>query len=167
MAKQHYIPLALFGDTTDLDEDRLLTTLPPHFSDDFKQACQYLLSYQHKETTFRVYRRELERLCQWLWFISNLQLVDVQAPDLEKYLTFCACPPKTWIANANVKRFITLQGTRVQNPRWRPFVCRKSDGKIRSGDYRPAEKSLRDMLGFLTGFFKLLFANRLSSEKSG
>ena len=153
MVTKKYIPLAIFDDIDALIDARIPQTLPALFHHDFKQACTYLLAYQHKATTFRVYRRELERFCQWQWFFAQVPLHDIETTDLENYLSFCQMPPKHWIAPANVKRFIFKNGQHIQNPVWRPFVHRPPDNTGKPTPHRLSEKSLRDILGFLTGFF--------------
>ena len=54
--------------------------------------------------------------------------------SFEKYIQFCKNPLKSWIGLYRAPRFITLQGQRVPNQKWRPFVVtlpKKKFAKIR------------------------------------
>ena len=43
----------------------------PHRRTDYPQALQFLYSYRGSDATFNAYRREIERLLQWSWFVAN------------------------------------------------------------------------------------------------
>src|SRR3982751_4126832 len=64
---------------------------------DYKRSLDFLYAYRGSAETFKSYRREIERLLQWTWFIRTKSLKDLRRIDMETFLEFCKSPPKDWI----------------------------------------------------------------------
>lgn len=95
---------------------------------DTELVTRFLLSYKGSTATFNAYRRELERLCQWSWFLNATSICKLTRDHIEEFIRFTLKPPKAWIGVKNVAGFMKRDGERVPNPNWRPFVA--SDSKI-------------------------------------
>src|SRR5580692_1269962 len=68
-----------------------------HIKTDYKSACEFLYAYRGSAETYKSYRREIERLLQWSWFVCGKSLKDLRRADMELFLDFCQRPPKHWI----------------------------------------------------------------------
>src|SRR5262245_60362839 len=64
---------------------------------DYFHATQFLKAYRGSEATFNAYRRELERLLQWSWWIANKNITQLKRTDIEAFIEFCQKPPLSWI----------------------------------------------------------------------
>jgi site-specific recombinase XerD len=96
--------------------------LPDFFQLDYEAASRFLHSYRGSLDTFNAYRREIERLLQWAWFVRGSSVTLLKRDDFEAFLDFCKHPPQHWIGNKNVKRYRLDNAERKANPEWRPFV---------------------------------------------
>jgi len=129
---------------------------------DYRHACNFLYSYRGSQETFKAYRREVERLLQWSWFVQQKQLKDLARIDFEAFLEFCQNPPKAWIGIKNVARFLDKDGERLPNPEWRPFVATVSkkahhNGKIPNiKTYSLSQSGLQAIFAILSSFYKYL-----------
>lgn len=138
------------------------TRLTTFSIEDFKQAQYFLLSYQNNTATFHTYRREVERLLQWAWYIAKKSVRDLKRTDIEHYITFCQNPPKAWIGLKKVPRFLKKEGQRVPNPDWRPFVATLSKAAYQRGQpltregYTLSPKSLREIFTIVSSFYHFL-----------
>tara|TARA_A100001015_G_scaffold62342_1_gene68705 strand:+ start:3923 stop:5200 length:1278 start_codon:yes stop_codon:yes gene_type:complete len=104
-----------------------LSALVPNIEDDFVQAQQFLKSYSRKnESTYRVYRNEIERLLLWSWTFAGKSVVTLTRSDIELFFDFLNRPPSDWVATAVHDRFQLVSGFKCQNPLWRPFVVKIS-----------------------------------------
>ncbi len=144
-------------------QQTLVSTLPlKAASSDFQQAWQFLLSYRGSEATFNAYRREIERLLHWTWFVAQKSLRELRRLDLEDFIAFCQKPPKTWIGVKNVSRFINQSGLRVPNPAWRPFVVNLSKRAVAEGQtpnihqYLLSQSALQSIFSILSSFYNYL-----------
>lgn len=117
---------------------------------DFHRACEFLYSYRGSPDTFTAYRRELEHFLQWLWLISDKTLPTVHREDIEAYVEFARNPPKTWIGEKHVARFIDKQGERSPNPDWRPYVTQPDQ------QYTLSQSALQAVFAVLSSFFNYL-----------
>lgn len=163
MAKStDYTPQALFGDIESLSEKTISKTLATKYRKDYAVAVEFLLSYQINVATFKAFRREAERFCQWCWFFSELTFKQVKHTDIENYIFFCQKPPNNWIAIKNVRRFIVENGTEISNPAWRPFVATLSKAEYQQGQkpkrskYILSEKGCKEIFTVLNCFYKFL-----------
>lgn len=133
---------------------------------DYFYAVRYLLSYKGSTATFNSYRREVERLLQWLWQVKGYDLTDVRREHIEEFMEFCISPPLHWIGDKNVARFKNKQGQRTGNSDWRPFVSStdkasglRKDAKI----YAPSQKAIQASFAILSSFFNYLIQEEFIS----
>lgn len=165
---QAYTPIPLFDsleylETLDaLSSSNVSSSLINEAQADYQRACQFLQAYRGSAETFKSYRREIERLLQWAWFIRIKSLKDLRRSDLEVFLEFCQAPPKHWIGIKHVPRFIDQDGTRVPNPAWRPFIAVVSKKAHRNGDmpniklFTLSQHALQAIFAILSSFFNFL-----------
>ncbi len=127
-------------------------------SSDYEYALAFLYSYRGSRDTFGAYRREVERLLQWSWFVQKRSLTALKRADIEAYIDFCQQPALNWIANKTVSRFIDKQGDRVANEEWRPFVVKKSRQNPNSDvhDFSLSPKALQAVFAILGSFYTYL-----------
>jgi site-specific recombinase XerD len=129
---------------------------------DYKHAYDFLHAYRGSPETFKSYRREIERLLQWAWFLQAKSLKDLRRNDLEIFFEFCQAPPKNWIGVKHVSRFMDKDGLRVPNPAWRPFVVAISKKAHRDGDlpdvksYTLSQSALQAIFAILSSFYNYL-----------
>jgi site-specific recombinase XerD len=130
--------------------------------EDLYHCLTFLNSYNGSQATFNSYRREVERLLQWSWFIQGKNLPELRRLDVEQYLDFCQQPPLAWIGTKQVARFKNNQGQRSTNPDWRPFVCQVSKLESQMGrqadsrHFKLSQKSLQAIFSILSTFFNYL-----------
>ena len=125
---------------------------------DYEHALTFLYSYRGSRDTFASYRREVERLLQWCWFVNGSSLVELKRADIEAYVDFCQQPPVNWIATKTVPRFIDKQGLRVANTEWRPFVVKRSRYKTAENaqSFSLSSNALQAIFAILGSFFTYL-----------
>lgn len=171
MATDH-IPIPLFDALEYLTAVEIqISRIKPHLSDeisidevlsDYKHTCNFLQAYRGSADTFKSYRREIERLLQWSWFVRKKTLKALRRNDMENYLEFCQEPPKDWIGVKHVPRFIDKDGLRTANPAWRPFVVVISKKAHRDGQlpniksYTLSQSALQAIFAILSSFFNYL-----------
>ena len=132
------------------------------FAEDFRQARAFLTSYNGNPATFNAYRREVERLLHWSRLVAQKPLQDLRRTDIEAYLAFCQKPPDEWIATCKVPRFLEVEGTRVPNAAWRPFVVTVPKAAYRKGKrperhrYRMSAKALQEIFTINSSFYNFL-----------
>lgn len=144
--------------------------IAPKLSKDQQQdyffSLRYLISYKGSTATFNSYRREVERLLQWLWLESNLNLKTIKREHIERFLEFSIRPPKDWIGTKNVSRFKSRQGERIHNPEWRPFVVPYNKAlkqKSTAEAYAPSQKAIQSTFAILSSFFNFLIQEEFVS----
>lgn len=147
---KQYSPIPLF-DTLDNILDGSLPDAAKTYQNDYQHALEFLYSYRGSEATFNSYRREIERLLHWSWFIVKKSLTDIHRNDIETFVEFCQQPPTTWIGTKNVARFINRDGKRIANPDWRPFVV-----TINKKNYLLSQKALQAIFAILGSFYNYL-----------
>lgn len=129
---------------------------------DYKQTCQFLYAYRGSAETVKSYRREIERLLQWSWFVQIKTLKHLRRNDLEAFLEFCQDPPKNWIGVKHVQRFSNKNGLRIANPEWRPFIAAISKKSHREGNeanvksYTLSQNALQAIFAILSSYFNYL-----------
>jgi site-specific recombinase XerD len=143
---------------TYISDASLLTAV----KNDHQHASQFLYSYRGSSETFKAYRREIERLLQWCWFVRGKSLKDLTRIDCEAFLEFCQAPPKNWIGNKHVARFKDHQGARIPNELWRPFVTtvnkkiQRNDKVSSSQPYMLSQSALQAIFAILSSFYNYL-----------
>lgn len=158
-----YVPTPLFDDLESLNNSQELPIsnllLPGEAYSDYRHACGFLYSYRGSQETFKAYRREVERLLQWCWFIYKKSIKDLNRADFEIFLEFCQNPPKHWIGLKHVQRFLNDSNP---NPQWRPFVATISkkaykDGKAADAkSYSLSQSALQAIFAILSSFYNYL-----------
>ena len=129
---------------------------------DYSVVLRFLRSYDGSTATFNAYRRELERLCQWSWHVRQSSILEMTREDIEAFVQFMLNPPRAWIGTKNVARFVRLDGHRVANPEWRPFVASVSKSAFRDGDvvdaahYTPTQSTIKATFTALSSFYDFL-----------
>ena len=129
---------------------------------DYSQAIHFLYSYRGSEATFNAYRREIERLLQWSWFILGKSIKELRRNDFENFIEFCQQPPKHWIGVKTVARYITQQGIRKPHPDWRPFVATINKMASQQGimpdikKYALSQKALQAIFAVCGSFYNYL-----------
>jgi len=139
-----------------------LPELHSHQLTDYKHAYDFLHAYRGSPETFKSYRREIERLLQWAWFLQTKSLKDLDRKDIEVFLEFCQAPPKDWIGLRHVPRFTLKDGARTANPEWRPFVASISKKAHQQGQlpavktYMLSQSALQAIFAILSSFYNYL-----------
>ncbi|MDG2091516.1 MAG: tyrosine-type recombinase/integrase [Gammaproteobacteria bacterium] len=131
--------------------NHLLEDEPANAIDDYQHASEFLYSYRGSPDTFSTYRREIEHFMHWSWLIAGKSLKDNRREDIEAYVEFAHKPPKIWLGDKNVARFIEKQGARVLNPEWRPYVLNKPEQP-----YSLSQSAVQAIFGVLSSFFNYL-----------
>ena len=149
--------------------DNIANTIEPNWNNtpsfcktDYKNAVEFLISYNGSHATFNAYRRELERLLHWSWKVAEKSICDLRRADIESYLQFCQKPPENWIGLKKVPRFVVENALRVPNPEWRPFVvtisksANKSGEKLEVKNYCLSETALKEIFAITSSFYNFL-----------
>ena len=132
------------------------------YKEDYQLARDFLKQYNGSASTFRAYRREIEKLLQWSWLIAKKSVLELKRDDIEKYIEFCMKPPKSWIGVKNVARFTNINGQRIPNPEWRLFVVSVSKAEFKKGnrakveDYKVSEKTIKEVFVISSSFYTSL-----------
>lgn len=185
MPKKPYIPTPVFDTLEDVMEQykavyvaeqphhvilRWLThcfahsqaDVPTFAVKDYQMALIFLYSYRGSSDTFGAYRRDLERLVQWSWFIRQQSFLKHKREDIEAFIEFCLKPPKHWMGLKKVARFKKVLGEKIPNPEWRPFEAHVSkkdhkDGVERDKNkYQFSQSALKALFGILSSFYNYL-----------
>mgnify|MGYP001259845706 FL=1 len=128
---------------------RAANSVPSGSVQDYQEASEFLYSYRGSPDTFSTYRREVEHFLRWCWIISKKTLNQIVREDIENYIEFTNQPPKSWVGDKNVSRFIDRGGERVPNSEWRPYVGT-------SGVYVASQAAIQSLFSVLSSFFNFL-----------
>lgn len=159
------LPIPLFDVLDNINNNPIPSLTKQQFAD-FNQALAFLKSYTGNIGTFNSYRREIEKLLQWSWLITNKTIKELKRNDLENFIVFCQKPPKSWIGITQQPRFIEKLGLRIPNPKWRPFITTISKVEQRKGA-DPKQKKFSLSHGTIKECFAILssFYNYLLQEE--
>ena len=130
----------------------LLEDAPVHALEDYQLASEFLYSYRGSPDTFSTYRREIEHFLHWCWLVEGKSLKQVRREDVEQYVDFARNPPRAWVGDRNVARYLERQGERLPNPDWRPYV--HSGGP--SQPYYLSQSAIQSVFAVLSSFFNFL-----------
>ena len=125
-------------------------------------VLRFLYHYRGSKDTFSSYRRELERLLQWSWFIRSQSILEHKREDIESFIEFCIKPYKSWISIEKATRFQLINGEKKPHPKWRPFEARlsKTDTKLglkpNKEDYHLSPAGLKALFAILSSFYNYL-----------
>lgn len=142
--------------------------LPSYASKDYQGILNFLHSYRGSTDTFGAYRRELERLLQWSWFVREQSIAKHKREDIEAFIEFCQKPPKRWIGLKTVARFKMIDGEKRPNLDWRPFGAYVSKKEHKAGkepiknDYQLSQPALKVMFGILSSFYNYLLQEEVA-----
>jgi site-specific recombinase XerD len=162
------LPEALFDNLTEFNqlnpqlENRVKKTALPSAYDDYMKAREFLKSYRGSAATFKSYRRELERFLHWSWQVAGKSICAIKRDDIEAFVHFCQNPPKSWIGFVQLARFVTKEGLRLPNPKWRPFVVSiskkaRAEGAIPSKvAYALSQNGVQAIFSVLSSFYSFL-----------
>jgi site-specific recombinase XerD len=185
MTKSHYIPKPVFDTKNEVvdqfkniyeaDNPRMVIRqwlnqcfantkieIPSYAVKDYQLTLNFLYSYRGSSDTFVAYRRELERLLQWSWFVRNQSVLKHKRDDIEAFIEFCIKPPKRWIGFKKVARFKNKDGKKLPNKEWRLFEAHVSKQNHRAGkkptkdDYQFSQQALKAMFGIVSSFYNYL-----------
>jgi site-specific recombinase XerD len=164
MDKSLALPIPLFDTLENLNHTS--TQLPElvegSAKQDYQHVVNFLYNYRGSLATYNSYRRELERLLQWCWYLQKKSINTLNRMDFEKFLEFCQSPPKNWIGITRVDRFILNDGLRIPNPEWRPFVASVSKKAFKDGktpnikSYALSTNALQAIFSILSSFYNYL-----------
>src|ERR1700709_175203 len=88
-AIRHWLDLCLSGAAMEL---------PLYAITEYGYALRFLYEYRGSLETFNAYRREIDRLMQWSWFVQEKSLLQLKRLDIEAFIEFCQKPPKLWMS---------------------------------------------------------------------
>jgi site-specific recombinase XerD len=148
----------------------LTIVLPPNAAAEYTHALRFLYNYRGSSDTFNSYRREIDRLMQWSWFIQQKSILELKRLDIEDFVEFCQKPPKRWMSIKTVSRFILKDGIRAPNPEWRPFVVKVSkkafqDGKKPStASFEKSQQGIRQLFAILGSFYNALIQEEVTTN---
>ncbi len=134
---------------------------------DLEFTLKFLYSYNGSTATFNSYRRELEKLLQWCWRIEKISLLKLKREHIEDFIRFCLNPPKTWVGLKNVARFKNVNGVRLANDEWRPFVASVSKHEYSKNIvaninlFYPSQASIKSTFTTLSSFYEYLIQENL------
>lgn len=157
-------PKPLFDSLAQFHVPAMIQTLPAYQQSDFHYAYLFLKSYVGSQGTFNSYRREVERLLHWSWMVKQEGLPTLKRDDIEAFIRFCQAPPLTWIGLTKVSKFLVLEGERVQNEAWRPFVAtigkaaRKKGAAASAAQFHLSEGAIAEIFAILSTFFNFLIS---------
>jgi len=134
--------------------DHLLDKELTNAIDDYQLASEFLYSYRGSPDTFSTYRREIEHFLHWCWLVADKSLKDIRREDIESYVEFAKNPPKNWIGDKNIARFVEKAGERVPNSEWRPYVLQSKTGS--EAPYFLSQSGIQSIFGVLSSFCNFL-----------
>jgi site-specific recombinase XerD len=158
-------PLPIFDDIKHIDDHDLkiiLTDASDECVQDYTYARAFLKTYNGSQGTFNAYRREIERLLHWCTHMAHKSLKQLKRDDIEAFIAFCQKPPKSWIGTAKAPRFTVIEGIRMPNPTWRPFLAQVSKTNYRNGerasvkDFCFTPNSTKETFAILSTFYNYL-----------
>lgn len=145
-------------------------TLPEFAAKDFEIALKFLYSYRGSEQTFGAYRRDIERLIQWSWFVRSESILKLKRDDIESLIEFFIKPNKKWIGLKKVARFKSVDGLKIPNPEWKPFDATLDKKKTKDGkkatkdDYEFSQKALKALFAILSSFYHFCLQEEMVSS---
>jgi len=157
--------LPIFDSMDNLHKNQDNVILPnPRFQPDFDHVLQFLKSYNGSLGTFNSYRREAERLLQWSWLVKRITLPELKREDIEQFVRFCQNPPLHWIGLNKTPRYVEVEGKRVPNTDWRPFVvtisksARKRGDSVSTSQFSLSQGAVQEIFAILSTLFNFLIA---------
>lgn len=137
---------------------------PDWYRQHWNWAKDYLiyLGRNKSEHTYIRFRSDVEKLLLWCFLVSKKPLIDCRKTDILDYSEFFFKPPQSWIALANVDKFMLTSGYFKINPQWKPFRYISDGANTDKKKYRPSQQSIRAMFAAISGFYTYLMENEIS-----
>jgi len=161
-----YQPMPLLGPMDELENfvapltiAKIEPTIHKTALEDLTMTRQFLQSYRGSAATFTAYRRETERLLQWLFFIKSMTLQAIDRQHIEAFIEFCQQPPKHWIGTTSQPRQLLQGGIEVPNPQWRPFLIRapkNAPTPANQAQFSLSQSAQESILRILSSYFTFL-----------
>ena len=136
-------------------------------------ACEFLRQLVTKQNTFRTYRKEVERLFLWMWFVERSSVFDLKSSGVVNYIIFQDSPPSHWVGGRCKYRIIVSSDLKSDvlhknsiyhiegvHSDWRPFVLEKRKTQVISSAISPRSSKSED-----NGANEILSAPLSSSSK--
>lgn len=148
----------------------LTISLPINVVQEYGHALRFLYNYRGSVETFNAYRREIDRLLQWSWFIQQKSIPELKRLDIEAFIEFCQKPPKRWIGSKMVARFITQNGEIRPNPQWRPFIVKISKKAFQDGErpekasFELSQQAIKQIFAILGSFYNALIQEEVTES---
>lgn len=120
----------------------------PDFKSAYTSTLDFLLAKNSSVATFTTYLSELERFLQWSLRVKNRHPFKLTAPDLHEYFEFCREPCPTWIGTSRQRKFIMVDGERIANTKWRPYVSPKGN--------KPSQVSIKKSFATIASYYRFL-----------
>lgn len=146
----------------------IVISLPSNAADEYGHALRFLYNYRGSLDTFNSYRREIDRLMQWSWFVQQKSILQLRRLDIEAFVEFCQKPPKRWISVKTVSRFTLKDGVRVPNPEWRPFTVKVSKKAFQDGEkpnksnFEQSQQGIKQLFAILGSFYNVLIQEEVT-----
>ena len=162
IASMRRSPLACFDTIEYIDDAIAPDYLTPAQRNDFDMARSFLQAYTGSLGTFTSYRRDVERLLHWAWYIAEKRLGKLKRDEIEDFIRFCQKPPGAWLGTHKTPRFKIVDGARQPNPQWRPFVATVSKSAFKKGQlpdktsYAASNGAIKQLLAIIGSFFQYL-----------
>lgn len=157
------IPIPVFDDLSHIETCDITKHVGDQkYINDYTHALNFLKAYNGSLGTFISYRRDVERLLHWCTLVAQKTLVELKRQDIEDFIRFCQKPPKSWIGLHKTPRFITKDGVRAPNPKWRPFIVTLPKAVYRLGErpnpknFELSQTAIKDMFAILGSFYNYL-----------
>ena len=93
----------------------------PNYKSAYTSVIRYLITLKDSSNTVIAASSELEKFIQWVLRVKKKHPFNCNELDLIEFFDFVKSPNPNWISEAARKRFITVNGERKANPKWRPF----------------------------------------------
>lgn len=100
-------------------------------------ASQWLELFKDSHSTYRAYRKEVERFLLWLWSFNAIRVTDLDSLVLQRYFRFALNPQPA-------DRWCGPRFARKHTAEWRPF-----EGPLAASSLRAAKRALSSFFGFL------------------
>ena len=120
----------------------------PDYKEIYILALKFVMGFQHSKDTIRVAVTEMEKFLQWVYRENGKSPKIYDPIAIMDYFNFIKKPPVHWCSENNVRKFITVNGERIANPKWRPFKKLENARNVNS--------AISKAYSYVNGFFEYL-----------
>lgn len=114
-------------------------------NNDLQAIREWLNQYMHKDTTYKTYKRESDRLILWCTYEAGKKLGELNTADLTSYIFFLANPPDRWCTTV-----ANIRNSGHGGSKWRPFL-----GPLSDSAKRTAIRVINSLFNYLVDSFYL------------